>query len=110
LIDLRSRLYSPETGRFLTQDSWQGDYNRPATLNRWEFRLLLSSRFCSGVSDVNLRGAHLRGADLRGADLRGTYLIGAYLNGAYLEGAVYNKLTKWPAGLDPVKAGAKLVK
>ena len=37
LINLRSRIYSPSTGTFLTRDSWQGDYNRPATLNRWEF-------------------------------------------------------------------------
>jgi RHS repeat-associated protein len=37
LIDLRSRLYSPETGRFLTRDSWQGDYNRPLSLNRWNY-------------------------------------------------------------------------
>jgi RHS repeat-associated protein len=35
LIDLRSRLYSPEIGRFLTQDSWQGDYNNPLSLNKW---------------------------------------------------------------------------
>jgi RHS repeat-associated protein len=37
LIDLRSRQYSPEVGRFLTQDSWQGDYNRPLSLNRWDY-------------------------------------------------------------------------
>jgi RHS repeat-associated protein len=35
LIYLRSRTYSPETGRFLTRDSWPGDYNRPLSLNRW---------------------------------------------------------------------------
>jgi RHS repeat-associated protein len=37
LINLRSRLYSPETGRFLTRDSWQGDCNRPLCLNRWNY-------------------------------------------------------------------------
>jgi RHS repeat-associated protein len=35
LINLRSRLYSPETGRFLTKDTWQGNYNRSLSLNRW---------------------------------------------------------------------------
>ncbi|MEP7136092.1 MAG: RHS repeat-associated core domain-containing protein, partial [Chloroflexota bacterium] len=37
LIYLRSRMYSPLTGRFTTQDSWQGDYNRPLSLNRWMY-------------------------------------------------------------------------
>lgn len=37
LICLRSRFLSPETGRFLTKDSWQGDYNRPGSLNRWNY-------------------------------------------------------------------------
>lgn len=37
LIYQRSRMYSPETGRFTTQDSWQGDYNRPLSLNRWMY-------------------------------------------------------------------------
>jgi RHS repeat-associated protein len=37
LVYLRSRMYSPATGRFLTKDSWQGDYNRPLSLNRWTY-------------------------------------------------------------------------
>jgi len=37
LIYLRSRYYSPATGRFLTKDSWQGDYNRPLSLNGWNY-------------------------------------------------------------------------
>jgi RHS repeat-associated protein len=37
LINLRSRLYDPSIGRFLTQDSWQGNYNRPLSLNRWNY-------------------------------------------------------------------------
>jgi len=34
---LRSRFLSPETGRFQTKDNWQGDYNKPASLNRWGY-------------------------------------------------------------------------
>jgi hypothetical protein len=30
-------MYTPETGRFLTKDSWLGDYNRPLSLNRWNY-------------------------------------------------------------------------
>jgi hypothetical protein len=30
-------MYSPLTGRYLTRDSWQGDYNRPLSLNRWNY-------------------------------------------------------------------------
>jgi RHS repeat-associated protein len=37
LIDLRSRMYSPETGRFTSKDSWLGDYNRAFSLNRWNY-------------------------------------------------------------------------
>ena len=37
LIYLRSRMYDPLTGRFTTKDSWQGDYSRPLSLNRWNY-------------------------------------------------------------------------
>src|SRR6266498_5140254 len=37
LIYLRSRMYDPASGRFTTKDSWQGDYNRPLSLNRWMY-------------------------------------------------------------------------
>ena len=37
LTYLRSRLYDPASGRFTTKDSWQGDYNRPLSLNRWNY-------------------------------------------------------------------------
>jgi RHS repeat-associated protein len=34
LIDLRSRMYSTD-GRFLTEDTWQGDQNQPMSYNDW---------------------------------------------------------------------------
>jgi RHS repeat-associated protein len=37
LLYLRSRYYSLETGRFLTKDSWPGDFYRPLTLNGWNY-------------------------------------------------------------------------
>jgi RHS repeat-associated protein len=37
LLNLRSRMYSPATGRFLTKDSWQGNFNRPLSLNTWNY-------------------------------------------------------------------------
>jgi RHS repeat-associated protein len=37
LINLRSRVYGPSTGTFLTRDSWQGDFYRPLSLNRWMY-------------------------------------------------------------------------
>jgi RHS repeat-associated protein len=36
-VYLRSRWYSSETGRFLTKDSWQGDYTRPLSFNKWNY-------------------------------------------------------------------------
>ena len=73
------------------------------------------------LDTVNFRGANLRGAknltsmrrlnfqwaDLRGADLSHVKLP---LEEVVLTGAVYNKSTKFPPGLDPVKAGARLAK
>ena len=35
LINLRARMYSPETGRFLTHDTWAGDPNQPMSYNLW---------------------------------------------------------------------------
>ena len=37
MVYLRSRMYDPVTGRFTTKDSWQGDYNRSLSLNRWMY-------------------------------------------------------------------------
>jgi RHS repeat-associated protein len=34
---LRSRWYSTEQGRFISRDNWQGNYNRPVSLNRWVY-------------------------------------------------------------------------
>jgi RHS repeat-associated protein len=37
LLYLRARHYAPSTGRFLTRDTWMGEYNRPLSLNRWNY-------------------------------------------------------------------------
>src|SRR6266545_1451583 len=37
LLYLRARFYSPDSGRFLTKDSWLGDYNMPMSLNLWNY-------------------------------------------------------------------------
>ncbi|MBI9047413.1 MAG: RHS repeat-associated core domain-containing protein [Anaerolineaceae bacterium] len=37
LLYLRSRYYSVETGRFLSRDTWQGDYTRTVPLNKWMY-------------------------------------------------------------------------
>jgi len=37
LTYLRSRFYSPSTGRFITRDSWPGNYYKPLSLNRWMY-------------------------------------------------------------------------
>ena len=37
LIYLRSRYYAPWDGRFITRDTWTGDYQRPLSLNRWNY-------------------------------------------------------------------------
>jgi len=61
------------------------------------------------LSGANLRRADLSSADLYGTNLRGADLIRADLSDADLRGALYNSITRWPEGFDPIKAGAKKV-
>jgi len=35
LTYLRARYYSPLDGRFMSRDTWEGDYNHPITLGKW---------------------------------------------------------------------------
>ena len=35
LVFLRARYYAPAQGRFLTADTWAGNYRQPLTLNKW---------------------------------------------------------------------------
>ena len=37
LIYLRARYYASSTGRFVSKDTWDGDYNRPLSLNPWNY-------------------------------------------------------------------------
>jgi RHS repeat-associated protein len=37
LTFLRARYLSSQTGRFVSRDTWAGDYNRPLSLNRWAY-------------------------------------------------------------------------
>ncbi|MBI5952480.1 MAG: hypothetical protein HY865_12555 [Chloroflexi bacterium] len=37
LVYLRTRYYDPQNGRFISRDTWDGDMNRPASLNRWNY-------------------------------------------------------------------------
>ena len=37
LVYLRARYYAPDMGRFLSRDTWAGDYNSPVSLNRWTY-------------------------------------------------------------------------
>lgn len=37
MVYLRARYYMPGYGRFLTRDTWTGDYNSPLSLNRWNY-------------------------------------------------------------------------
>ena len=61
------------------------------------------------LKGANLTGANLKNARLIKARLQGADLSGADLTGAKLTEAEYDASTKWPAGFDPVAAGATLV-
>jgi uncharacterized protein YjbI with pentapeptide repeats len=61
------------------------------------------------LRNAQLRFSSLRNADLRGADLRGADLRNSDLRGARLQGARYNRTTRWPAGFDPERSGARCI-
>jgi len=58
---------------------------------------------------ADLRRADLRRANLTLADLRGADLEEANLEGATFHLASYSVKTKWPAGFQPERYGARLV-
>lgn len=37
LLNLRARYLNTGIGRFMSRDTWAGDYNRPLSLNRWNY-------------------------------------------------------------------------
>ena len=37
LLYLRARYYNPADGRFISRDTWDGDVNRPTSMNRWGY-------------------------------------------------------------------------
>ena len=53
-----------------------------------------------------LRAAELKEAHLCGANLRGAILVDAVLGWCDLNSATYDRTTVWPAGFDPIAAGA----
>ena len=63
----------------------------------------------SDLSDVGLSGANLAGAKFTNAIVREVYFGNANLAGADFSGATFDKYTRWPAGFDPLRAGARLV-
>jgi RHS repeat-associated protein len=37
VLYLRASQYSPSQGRFISKDTWPGEYTRPASLNKWNY-------------------------------------------------------------------------
>ena len=79
--------------------------------------LVAADLHLAGLSSAQLPGADLRRANLHeawlrdsclhGADLRDADLRGAELDGADFRGSTFSRVTAWPAGFDPVAAGAR---
>lgn len=67
-----------------------------------------SSLIACSLRNARLNNAILYDVDLSKAVLHGADLTGANLTKVKLSGSSYNSATKWPAGFDPVRAGAVL--
>ena len=37
LVYLRARYYAPNMGRFISRDTWGGDFDQPVTYNKWVY-------------------------------------------------------------------------
>ena len=83
LTYLRTRYYNSGDGRFISRDTWNGDYNRPLSLNRWNYvegnpvNLVDPSGYisCESSSDpicVN----KIRELKIRGDEIKQTVRIG----------------------------------
>jgi hypothetical protein len=55
LLYLRARHYSPADGRFTSRDTWSGDYNRPLSLNRWNYGYSSPTNFTDASGQRPLR-------------------------------------------------------
>ena len=62
------------------------------------------------LSEANLEGAELKWANLARANLAGADLEDTHLTWARLRGAIYDARTRWPAGFDPIPAGAEMMR
>jgi uncharacterized protein YjbI with pentapeptide repeats len=80
---------------------------------------LRNARFqFSSLHGVLLRNANLEGASFCETDLTGSHLedanlrkvsfVSTKLDDVNLEGAVFDRWTAWPAGFDPIRAGARM--
>lgn len=71
---------------------------------------IFTSTKASGASFVGavLESADFSKADLTGANFSGANLTNAKLTGAILTNVTYTDATIWPAGFNPVSAGAKM--
>jgi Pentapeptide repeats (8 copies) len=61
------------------------------------------------LANADFRGADLEGADLSHAFFKGANLRTSNLKDVNLSGAIFDDKTVWPAGFDPIQAGASRI-
>ena len=61
LIYLRARYYASDTGRFISRDIWGGNYNRPLSLNRWNYVEGNPVNYTDPSGHCYIDGGNLRG-------------------------------------------------
>jgi RHS repeat-associated protein len=77
LYSLRARYYSPQQGRFLSQDTWQVDYQNPMELNRYGYSTNnpINYRDPSGLSAGFERGVIQTYTDNKGQTTRSLMIM-----------------------------------
>jgi len=59
LLYLRSSMYAPGMGRFLTRDTWHGDTNTPMSFNHWMYTEGNPINYTDAASTSSLSHPHL---------------------------------------------------
>jgi RHS repeat-associated protein len=55
MVYLRARYYASGDGRFISRDTWMGDYNSPLSLNRWNYVQSNPVNYFDPSGNVNCR-------------------------------------------------------
>lgn len=77
MLYLRARYYNPADGRFQSRDTWRGDYNRPLSLNHWNYSENNPVNYVDPTGHTPLRNGYVEGRSISYGLIIGDIIEGA---------------------------------